>query len=264
MRSQPAVVVALAALVLAGLDTPLDARPLAAVRQRGVLSVCAPPNALPAATKRGEPRGIQIDLAQAIADRLGTALKVDWVTEMVMYRRVNCDLVMDVFTTYEALKATRLAPTVPYQRTGVALVVRPGLDGVADFSDLPKEARLAVQFGSVAQFILGKRGLKTIPFGFEDEMMAAVASGEVDAAAVTPASAGWYLHQHPDVQLRLVHAYENEPELAWDLAVGIRRGDREMRRAVDDIVGQLLADGTVTRIYTAYGIEHRLPKSATR
>jgi polar amino acid transport system substrate-binding protein len=252
------------AILLADLATPASARSLAAVRQRGVLSVCAPPNALPAATKRGQPRGIQIELAQVIADRLGVALDVAWVTEMAMYRRVDCDLVLDVFTTYHALKETRLAPTIPYQHTGVALVLRPGLDSVTGFGDLPKEARLAVQFGSAAQYILGKRGLKTIAFGFEDEMMAAVASGEVDAAAVTPVSAGWYLHQHPDTKLRLVHAYEAEPELAWDLAVGMRRADRGMRRAVDDIVRQMLADGTVSRIYAAYGIEHRLPEQAAR
>jgi polar amino acid transport system substrate-binding protein len=138
------------AILLADLATPVSARSLTAVRQRGVLSVCAPPNALPAATKRGQPRGIQIELAQVIANRLGVALDVAWVTEMAMYRRVDCDLVLDVFTTYHALKETRLAPTIPYQHTGVALVLRPGLDSVTGFGDLPKDARLAVQFGSAS------------------------------------------------------------------------------------------------------------------
>lgn len=264
MRGPPLLALASAALVLGSLVAPLAARPLAAVKQRGVVSVCAPPNALPSARKRGQPRGIQIDLAQAIADRLGVQLKVEWVTEMVMYRRVDCDLVMDVFTTYDALKDSRVAPTTPYQHTGVALVLRPGQEHVQGFADLGRDARIAVQFGSAAQYVLGKRGLKTIPFGFEDEMMQAVASGEVDAAAVTPASAGWYMHQHPETKLRLVHAYDKEPDLAWDLAVGMRRADKDMRRAVEDIVRQLLADGTVTRIYAAYGIEHRVPEAAKR
>jgi len=259
---------ALAALLGAALVTsaaPADARPLEAIRQRGVISVCAPPNALPAASKNGEPRGIQLDLARAIADRLGVGLEVDWVTEAVMYRRVDCDLVMDAFVQVEALKELNLSPTTPYQHTGVALVLRPGLDGVARFDDLPKEARLAVRVGSAAQYLLGKRGLKAIPFGFEDDMVAAVASGEVDAAAVTPASAGWYLHQHPDAPLRLVDAYDGEPELSWDLAVGMRRADHATLRAVDDTVRALVADGTVARIYAAYGVEHRVPQSvATR
>jgi polar amino acid transport system substrate-binding protein len=122
-----------------------------------------------------------------------------------------------------------------------------------------------VRVGSVAQYLLGKRGLRVIPFGFEDDMMAAVASGEVDGAAVTPASAGWYLHQHTDAPLRLVDAYDGESELSWDLAVGMRRADHAMLRAVDDAVRALVADGTVTRIYAAYGVEHHVPQSvATR
>jgi polar amino acid transport system substrate-binding protein len=184
------------------------------------------------------------------------------VTEAVMYRRVDCDLVMDAFVQVEALKELNLSPTSPYQHTGVALVLRPGLDGVTRFDDLPKEARLAVRVGSAAQYLLGKRGLKAIPFGFEDDMVEAVASGEVDAAAVTPASAGWYLHQHPDAPLRLVDAYDGEPELSWDLAVGMRRADHATLRAVDDTVRALVTDGTVARIYATYGVEHRAPAAS--
>ena len=262
-RTALAVAISAAGIALAG--TSPAARPLEAIRQRGVVSVCAPPNALPAASKKGEPRGIQVDLARAIADRLGVGLEVDWVTEAVMYRRVDCDLVMDAFVQVEALKELNLSPTTPYQHTGVALLLRPGLDGVTRFDDLPKEARLAVRVGSAAQYLLGKRGLRAIPFGFEDDMVEAVASGEVDAAAVTPASAGWYLHQHPDASLRLVDAYDGEPELSWDLAVGMRRADHATLRAVDDAVRALLADGTVGRIYAAYGVEHRMPGAvATR
>ena len=44
-------------------------------RRRGVISLCAPPNALPFASKRGDRPGYQIDLAQALADRLGVRLR---------------------------------------------------------------------------------------------------------------------------------------------------------------------------------------------
>ena len=94
-------------------------------------------------------------------------------------------------------------------------------------------------------------------------MVAAVAKGEVDAAAVTPASAGWYLHQHPDAPLRLVDAYDGEPDLSWDLSVGMRRADHATLRAIDDAVRALVADGTVARIYAAYGVEHRAPEALT-
>src|SRR5690349_2700685 len=106
-----AALAALVGAVLLASAAPASARPLEAIRQRGVISVCTPPNALPAASKKDGPRGIQIDLAQAIADRLGVRLEVDWVTEAVMYHRVDCDLVMDAFVQVEALKELNLSPT---------------------------------------------------------------------------------------------------------------------------------------------------------
>jgi ABC-type amino acid transport substrate-binding protein len=109
--------------------------------------------------------------------------------------------------------------------------------------------------------ILGPRGVGVVSFGFEDEMVEALARGEIDAAAVSPASVGYFNLMHPDRTLRLIHAYDAEPELAWDLAVGLRRSDPPLQAAIDIAIDRLLADGTVQRIYARYGIEHRRPTS---
>jgi ABC-type amino acid transport substrate-binding protein len=247
------------ALVVA-LTTAGGPRPQQNIHQRGWVSACAPPNALPFGNRDGEPRGLRVDLAQAIADRLGVALRVEWVTESVQRRRVGCDLVLDVFLDYQALKDARVIPTVPYQRTGVALALRPGLGPVERLEDLPKEARVAVLVRSLAQAFLGTRGHRVVPYGDEEEMLEAVARGEVDAAAVSPASVGWHNRRHPDLPpLGIAHVYEHEPELAWSLAVGMRRAEREFRREVDQAVRAMVADGTVARILAAYGVEHRPP-----
>jgi polar amino acid transport system substrate-binding protein len=235
-------------------------RPQLNIHQRGWVSACAPPHALPFGNRDGEPRGIRVDLAQAIADRLGVELRVEWVTESVQRRRVGCDLVLDVFLDYHALKDARVIPTVPYQRSGVALALRPGLGAVGRLEDLPREARVAVLVRSLAQAFLGTRGYRVVPYGDEGEMLAAAARGEVDAAAVSPASVGWHNRRHPDLPpLATAHVYEHEPELAWSLAVGMRRAEREFRREVDRAVRAMVEDGTVARILAAYGVEHRPP-----
>ena len=129
-----------------------------------------------------------------------------------MYRRVDCDLVMDAFVQLEALKELNLSPSAPYQRTGVALALRPGLDGV-DALRRPAEGGAPRRPGRLRRPVpAGQARPEGVPFGFEDDMLAAVAKGEVDAAAVTPASAGWYLHQHPGGLLRLVDPTSGEPE----------------------------------------------------
>jgi ABC-type amino acid transport substrate-binding protein len=64
--------------------------------------------------------------------------------------------------------------------------------------------------------------------------------------------------------VQFVHAYDTEPELRWNLAVGLRRADRPRREAIDAAIDRLVSDGTVARIYARYGIEHRSPVPAVR
>ena len=90
-------------------------------------------------------------------------------------------------------------------------------------------------------------------------MVEAVLRGEVDAAAVSPATVGYFNLRHPETRLRFIHAYEAEPELRWNLSVGLRRADAPFREAIDGAIDKLLADGTVARIYARYGIELRPP-----
>jgi polar amino acid transport system substrate-binding protein len=235
------------------------ARALEDIQRLGSISLCAPPNALPFASKRGDRRGYQIELAQALADRLGVGLRVEWVTLSMQYSSVDCDLVMDTIADQEAQAESPLRWSVPYQRSGVALAVRPGADDIKGFESLDGH-RVGVLLGSVAHMYLDQHGAHAIPYGFEDDMLASLGSGEIDAAAVTALSAGYYNLQHPAAQVRLIYAYDAVPELGWDLAVGMRRSDRFLRDAVDDAVQAMLDDGTFDRIYASYGIEHRPPQ----
>ena len=54
-------------------SAPVDARSLEAVIERGTLTLCASPNALPFASKNGPVRGFQVELGEKIAEQLGVA-----------------------------------------------------------------------------------------------------------------------------------------------------------------------------------------------
>ena len=95
---------------------------------------------------------------------------------------------------------------------------------------------------------------------YEDDIVAALANREIEAAAVTPAAVGWFNLQHPDKRLRLVPAFENDPDLNWNIGAGLFRPDDELRRRVDAAIEALLADGTIAQIYARYGIELRPPQ----
>jgi polar amino acid transport system substrate-binding protein len=234
------------------------ARPLHVIRDLGVLSLCAHANSLPFASRKLDPPGFQIEIGRALAAELGVTLDVIWVTTGFQIRRADCDIVLDAIAVPEAQAERRLQLSRPYQQSGVGLALRPDVDGVSRFEDLVGR-RVAVQTGSLAEMLLGRRGVRTVPFGFEGEMVDAVAQGLVEAAAVSPATVGYFNVTHRDAPLRLVHAYESEPELAWNLAVGLQRSDAPLREAVDRALDRLLADGTVSKIYARYGVEHRAP-----
>lgn len=254
------LVLLVAALVGIGFVAPAKARALEDIQRRGVISLCAAPHALPFASKRGEPPGYQIELARVLAERLGVRLQVEWVILAFQYRRVDCDIVMDAIADPEAQNEVRLHLSKPYQRSGVALAVHPENNGVTGFDSLTQQRRVGVLQGSLAHMYLEQRGARTVPFGFEDDMLQALAGGELEAAAATPLSIGYYNFAHPAAQMRLLYAYDAVPELSWNLAVGMRRSDQLLREAIDRAVEAMLDDGTFEKIYAEYGIEHRPPE----
>jgi polar amino acid transport system substrate-binding protein len=249
--------VALAGALAAGLGwSTAIGRPLDVIRDRGLLSLCAHANALPFSSKTQDPPGFQIELGRALAAQLGVALAVEWVTSGFQFRAVDCDIALDTIAVPEAQRERRLDLSKPYRLSGVGLALRPDRPEVRGFDDL-NGRRVAVQARSLAAMLLGQRGVQLSTFGFEEEMLDAVARGEVDAAAVSPATVGYFNLRHPDGPLRLLHAYDAEPELRWNVCVGLRRADAALREAIDRAIDRLVADRTIERIYARYGIEYR-------
>ena len=189
----------------------LQARPLSSIRERGHLLVCANPNALPFAAKNGERRGVQLELAQALADQLGVALEVGWVVYSNQIFAVDCDIVLDSIVDAEAQGERNVKLSRPYQQSGVALAFRPGVEPVASYTDLKPGLRIGTMVSSVARVYLGKRDIATIPFTFEDEMMEALGKGEIDVAAVSPASIGFYNLTHKDAPMKATMGFASVP-----------------------------------------------------
>ena len=249
-----------AGLLLAGVGIEgTEARTLAAIRSRGSLMVCANPNALPFSSKNGQRRGFELELADAVAKELGVGLEIGWVVFPFHVGRVDCDLVFDAIADPETAGEAHLRLSKPYNFSGVAIALRPGLTGINGFSDLKNDQRIGALVGSLARVRLGQKGTPTIPFTFEDELVEAVGKGELDAALVTPATIGYYNLTHKDAPLTMVPAYENTPELRWGIAVGLRKADDALVTAVNEALARLLADGKVKQIYASYGIEQSLP-----
>lgn len=237
---------------------PAAARSLATIEERGAIELCANPNALPFASRKSEIRGFQIELAQAIAKQLGVAFEPVWIIGGSQLRRAGCDIVLDAIADPEAQDETGLALSKPYYRTGVVLAVREDspITGIIGID----RAKIGVMESSVAAITLSKRGFTISTFGFEDDMLRALAEQEIAAAAVSRASAGYYNVTHPEHRMRLIDIGEMAPGLSWNVAVGVVKPDAKLLHAIDAALDHLAADGTLERIYARYGITLQRPK----
>jgi polar amino acid transport system substrate-binding protein len=236
-----------------------QARSLETVMERGALTLCANPNALPFASKSGPVPGFQIELGEKLAQQLGVRLTREWVISAIQYRRADCDLVLDSIDRKDTEPAGGVKLSRPYHRSGVVLAVRDD-SHASSLGSLGPDQRVGVPIGSLVSMTLDKGGVVTSPFVFENDIVAALANREVEAAAVTPVTVGWFNLQHADTPLRLIPAFDNDPDLQWNVAVGLIRPDDKLRQRIDAAVETLLADGTIARIYARYGIELRPPQ----
>src|SRR5208337_893328 len=101
----------------------------------------------------------------------------------------------------------------PYTVSGVAIALRPAIEGIKGFGDLKKGQRIGAIVGSLASVRFGKNGVPTIPFTFEDEMLDALGKGEIDVALAIPATIEYYNMTHKDAPVTLVRDDVSMPEL---------------------------------------------------
>ncbi len=249
-------------LVIAGLVChvePAAARSLAVIRAIGTLHLCAHPNSLPYASKTGNPPGFQIELGQALAEELGVALSTEWIVISAQAFRTDCDIILDAIADPEAQADTGLQISKPYYRSGVALAVPRG-SAITNLANLNDHTKVGVQVGSVAAMHLSQQHVRTSTFGFEEDMLEALAAGEIDAAAVTPISAEYYNLTHRAGGFAILPPDETAPDLVWNAAVGMRKPDDQLVNAIDAALDRLRANGTLGRIYQKYGISLLPPR----
>lgn len=249
----------LTSLAILSFAEPAAARTLAAIRDRGSISLCAHPNSLPFASRTAEPHGFQVELGQALAQQIGVSLALEWVLIGYQIPRADCDIVLDRIAASDAPTDFGIQISKPYYRSGVGLAVPAG-SALTSFNDLDSHTKVAVQTGSLAAMIIDRRHVPISVFGFEEDMLAALAAREVDAAAVTPLIVGYYNLQHTEHPVKLLPPDETEHDLVWNVAVGIRRPDNALRDAINQAIDRLSADGVIARIYRRYGVVLQAPR----
>jgi ABC-type amino acid transport substrate-binding protein len=229
---------------------------LAEVRGGSGLHICANPEALPFSSDDPARPGVQLELARKVADALGVKTQVSWVYHPRAARQAGCEVFMSAADVTSGRTPIRL--TKPYSGTGFVLLVPRATNGVTTFEDL-RGQKIGVLVHSVAQWELTKRGHVTSPTLTQEEVFELILTGQAAAGVLPAPYAGWYLKEHPDAPVKIVEGYALEPELRWNLAVGLRNGDQALVDAVSQVLEQLQRDGTIQATFSKYGVPYYQP-----
>lgn len=236
------------------------------IKERRELIVCVSPRAEPYSDailmiERPKYPGIQIDLANELAKKIGVGVKYSWLNFFLQADKVKCDLFMGVPKFKNETPHPFLKKSVSYYSGVKDIFVATKnykLKGLKDFKGL----RVAADTSTLAQDILRKQnsGAELFVSYIEDtKKLDALKKGEIDIALVTNISLGWYQHDNPDFkEVITTPASIIAPNKEYDFALGLHKADEKTIKTFNTYLQELIADGTVKKIFNHYGIDHQL------
>jgi quinoprotein dehydrogenase-associated probable ABC transporter substrate-binding protein len=231
-----------------------------------VLRVCADPANMPFSNEQGE--GFENKLAELIAAKLDRQIEYSWFAEAAGYvpntmGREACDLVMGY-----AQGTGLIEDTNPYYYTSYLLIYREdnsALAGVERMSDPRlKNKKIGLFARTPPASILAMYGLAANAKLFETklgessskavvEMLAEIASGELDAGVLW-GPVGGYFAQRSSVPLTLVPLVKENagPRTIYGITMGVRPNEPQWKHQINKVIAENQAD--INTILQGYNV----------
>ncbi len=207
------------------------------------------------------PAGLDIDLAKAIADVLGVGVEFhntgfDAIIPSLLGNRF--DVIMSAMTVTDERK--QQIDFVEYASVGVGIVVAKGNpEGIETVEDLCGRT-VAVQEGTIQVEILvaqdqacrdaGQQGIEILRFGTDPEAVDQVKAGRAVAVLNDFPVAFVAAQENPDTLEVLDTQIDPAP-----YGIGLRKESTALKKAIEQALDQLKADGTYQDIFAKWNME---------
>ncbi|HYC35940.1 MAG TPA: quinoprotein dehydrogenase-associated putative ABC transporter substrate-binding protein [Usitatibacter sp.] len=221
------------------------------------LRVCGDPDNLPLSHADGS--GFENRIAELIAAEMGAVLRYEWQPLRRGFVRKTagaglCDVFIGVPKAFERVLTTR-----PYYRSSYVFVLGPRARGIQGFDD-PRLAtlRIGVQLpgddlaATPPGHALTRHGHVDNVRGFtlygvgtvQQRMLAALESGDIDAALLWGPQAGALVKASRALELRIAAAPPDLEGIPFEyaIAVGVRRGASALRDEIDAVLDRRRRD----------------------
>ncbi|TIX86619.1 transporter substrate-binding domain-containing protein [Rhizobium sp. P44RR-XXIV] len=191
-----------------------------------------------------EQKGYNLDIAKALADKLGVKLETVTVTppnrvQFLQQGKVDI-LIANMQYTEERAKILDYVPT-PYDRSGGAAVGRKD-SGLNDWSDLKGKPVCVSQGSNYTQPLIEQYGAEVKALPSQPESLLALQGGNCVAAVHVGATVGLLLQDRPEdwKDYKILFPTELVPS---DSVIWLRKGDGDTRDALDKAILELHANG---------------------
>ena len=196
---------------------------------------------------QGRPTGVSVSLARALATHLGRELVIeniafDGLIPALKTGKIDC-IISSMTATPE--RSRSIAFSEPYLKTGLALLVAKS-SPVQGEADLDQPGRvIAVKKGTTGHQYAAKAITKARLLVLDKESAAVmeVAQGKADAFIYDSLSVYQNHKRHPDTTRPLLKPFREE---TW--AVGLRPGDTDVKRQVDEFLKVFREQGGFERL----------------
>ena len=199
-------------------------------------------------TDSGDFEGIDVEVAAAIAEKLGLELQVDdmdFDAALLAAQNGKSDIVMaGVTVTDERQKVMDFSDTYA---EGIQSIIVPEDSDIASADDLTGKA-IGTQRGTTGYIYCTDDFGEDNVIAYDDGLTAvqALNNGQVDAVVIDNAPAKEFVEANPGLKI-LDTAYAQE-----DYAIGVAKGNTELLDAINGALEELQADGTLQAIVDKY------------
>ena len=199
-------------------------------------------------TDSGDFEGIDIDVAAAVAEKLGLELQIDdmdFDAALLAAQNGKSDMVMaGVTVTDERLKVMDFSDTYA---EGIQSIIVPEGSDIANVDDLSGKA-IGTQRGTTGYIYCTDDFGEDNVIAYDDGLTAvqALNNGQVDAVVIDNAPAKAFVEANPGLKV-MDTAYAQE-----DYAIGVAKGNTALLDAINGALEELEADGTLQAIVDKY------------
>ena len=198
-------------------------------------------------TDAGDFEGIDIETAQAIADKLGLELQIDdmdFDAALLSVQQGKADIVMAGVTVTDERKA--VMDFSDSYATGIQSIIVPEGSDIASPDDLAGK-KIGTQRGTTGYIYCSDDFGDENVVAYDDGLTAvqALNNGQVDAVVIDNAPAQEFIAANPGLKI-LDTSYAEE-----DYAIGVAKNS-PLEDAVNSVLEELKADGTLQAIVDKY------------